>query len=497
MSWVNRHNGVLTFAAASVSPVLYLAFIDRFATNSFYGDDWSVVPAIDGALKSRLSLGQLWAQYNESRLFLGSLIDTLFGLLNRFDLRSVVFFSAAIFIASYAILLALLRKYLGTRLTPIPVLVLGVMWFSLADVQNALWAFQVSWYLTVLCFVAMLFALEVPEGRRTLWFIVAAFAAFAASLSTLQGFLCWPLGAICILWSQPSGRPARREIVAWCGCTIVAVLVYFPGYDFSVNGCYPAAACSPTVALHHPLSALGFFFALIGNVIPGGIYFGGVLHYIHNVARFEVLGLALFAIAVFVLIRSWRCRTSTETFPLPLLLIVFSLLFDVAISLGRSGTGASGAANSNRYVMANLILLIGVVAYAWAHLPRYRLHQADQGWKIRMGGLAFVALALLVVVQVTESTAFGLRNGRAVSQALTDEARLVVNSDRIPAEKTACELYVEFTYQPGWSADAGHDAREDHLGEFDANSYRGYRQQGPPALFHQCVHFHSHRHGTS
>ena len=46
--------------------------------------------------------------------------------------------------------------------------------------------------------------------------------------------------------------------------------------------------------------------------------------------------------------------------PLPLLLIVFSLLFDVIVTIGRVGTGASGAVSNNRYNIANLILLTGV-----------------------------------------------------------------------------------------------------------------------------------------
>ena len=286
--WATGHNTVLTIAAASVAPILYLVFIDRYATNSFYGDDWSVAPLIHSALSNHLSLSQLWAQYNESRLFLQKVVDVLFGRIDRFDLRSVIFFSAAVLIASYAVLLALFRQYLGNRLTPIPVLVIGVTWFSLAAIENSLWAAQVGWYLTVFFFVVMLFAFQVPHHRRRLWFVVAVIAAFAASLSTVQGFLCWPLGTICILWSHSSLRRAARETAVWFGATIVTVVLYFRGYDFSNNGCLPAAVCSPRVSLHHPLSALKFLFALIGNVIPsGGFDFGGVDRAVHNVARYR------------------------------------------------------------------------------------------------------------------------------------------------------------------------------------------------------------------
>ncbi len=365
--WATSHNRVLTIMAASIAPILYLAFINHYATNSFFSDDWSVVPTVHAALHGHLSLSQLWSQHNESRLLIGNVLDVLAGSIDNLDLRSMMFLSAAALIGSYAGLLILLRRNLGQRLTPIPVLVIGVIWFSLADVQNALWAFQVSWYLTVFFFVLMLIVLFVPTKHRVLWFAVAALLACTASLTTLQGFACWPVGAICILWNQYRPGRARSEIAVWLGAMAVTLALYLPGYSFGLgNTCPNRASCSSAVILHHPLTALGFFFALIGNVVPGETGAGGT---VHGVARFEVLGIALFAAAVFVLLQSWRHRATTEQQPLPLLLIVFALLFDGLISVGRSGTGPAGAVVNDRFVMANLILLTGIVIYAWAYLP--------------------------------------------------------------------------------------------------------------------------------
>jgi hypothetical protein len=486
ISWSTRYNAVLTLAAACIAPILYLVFIYLYATNSFYGDDWSVTPMIHSALSQHLLPSQLWAQYNESRLLVGNVIDVLFGFIDRFDLRSVILFSAALFIASYAVLLALFRQYVGKRLTPIPVLLIGMTWFSLADVQNSLWAFQVSWYLTVLFLVVMLFALEVPNSRRTLWFTVAIVAGCAASLSTIQGFVCWPLGALCILWSQPRTRRVVREAALWFGTMIVTAALYFPGYNFHENGCAGSAICSPRIALHHPVTAVGYFFAIIGYVIPDGFDFGGVYRSGHNAARLELVGGALFAAAVFILVQSWRYRASRDRFPLPLLLIGFSLLFDVTIALGRSGLGISNAAFSNRYVMPNLMLFTGIVMYAWAHMPPRHLPSANGAWKTRMAWLALIALALFLVVQVTEATAFGLMEGRATSESLTDEARLAVNLDRVPTNEVLCEQYVEYFPQVVWSYSKARDASEDHLGEFLPASYRYYRTLGLPALFPGC-----------
>lgn len=195
-SWVNRHNAIITAAAAAVTPILYLLFVNHYAVDALFADDWTVVPLAHAAIDGHLALSQLWGQYNESRLFVGNMVDAFFAITDRYDVRSLIFLSAVLFIATYVLLLALFWKYLGNRLTPVPVLAIGIIWFSLADIQNSLWAFQVSWYLTLFFLVAMMFALLVPEGHRTLWLAVALIAALAASLSTIQGFLGWPLGAI-------------------------------------------------------------------------------------------------------------------------------------------------------------------------------------------------------------------------------------------------------------------------------------------------------------
>jgi hypothetical protein len=114
---------------------------------------------------------------------------------------------------------------------------LGVIWFSLADVQNALWAFQVSWYLTVLFFMVMLFALLIPANSRRWWLGLAVFAALAGSLSTVQGFILWLVGAISMLWNQPvrrqhdrnhpSTRTTRFEASLWIGAAILTIALYY------------------------------------------------------------------------------------------------------------------------------------------------------------------------------------------------------------------------------------------------------------------------------
>jgi hypothetical protein len=462
--WVRRHNTLLTVAAACVTPILYLAFVLHYSVNSFEDDDWSVVPAVHAALHGQLTLQLLWSQHNESRLLIGNLVEVLFGLADRLDLRSVIIFSAAVFIASYGELLVLVRRYFHERLTPLPVLVIGLVWFSLADIQNALWAFQVSWYLTVCFFLLMLCALLVPESLRKLWFAVAVVAAIAASLSTVQGFLCWPVGLIFLLWQRQSRR--TQPVVIWLGAMLVSVAVYLNGYSFNAgNTCAIQSSCTIGAEFHHPITSLGFFFALLGSVIPGEAT--GVLVYkVSDPARFVMLGVVLFAAAIFILVQSWRYRASKERLPLPALMIVFSLLYDLTITSGRSGLGAAGAVNDNRFVMANLVLLTGIVIYGLVRIPR-RLVPSRRDQHLFWTYLGICALALFLAVQVTTATRFGIANGRESSSLRTLEARyfLTYESDLASYSHMSPECQQAFLFLKEPAAIL-HDASEDQLGEF-------------------------------
>jgi hypothetical protein len=342
----------------------------------------------------------------------------------------------------------------------------------------------------VFFFVVMLFALLVPDGRRTLWLVVAVLAAVAASLSTDQGFICWPVGAVCVLWVRPWARRALLEIVAWIGAALVAVVLYLPGYNFSENGCVPSSLCSPKIALRHPLAAVRYFVVLIGNVIPGRTSSTQYLFSGRSFARFEAVGVVLLVAAVLIVVQSWRYRSSRERLPLPLLLIGFALVFDATITLARTGESLAGAVENNRYVMPNLILVTGIVIYAWARIPPLRIPPANG--RAYLTWLALAALAVFLVVQVTAATGFGIRNGQVTRTTLNDDARFVLNENRVPKQYNLCEEYIVLLFQPGALEHRSfslwfRDAEEEQLGEFRPSSYRYYRALGPPAVPRMCL----------
>jgi hypothetical protein len=463
-----------------------LLFLFHFASDGFLFDDWNLVPFLHSALGGHLSWGQVWSQYGEPRLPLVRLEFLFFAKSTQLNTRWAIFFSAGVLIASYGLLLGLLRTYLGRRLTPISVLIVGVVWFSLANTQSALLAFEVGWYFVLFSFIAMLSALLIPQRQSKFWLAVAVLAAVIATLGTIQGLVVWPIGLVAIVWRQPKSRRMYGEAGVWVAACAVTTAVYLLSYNFSLTSCYPDFGCTPTSALAHPVTAFHYALVLIGNVVPGsftsdhpGSYFGAAPT---NVVRFELLGALLLASCIGICIRSYRGRFTVERVPLPLLLIGFSLLFDASIVWGRVGEGVSGPVINNRYVMPNIVLLTAIVIYGLAHVPLLRSSTAGRTWTTYAAWLCVMALAALVVVQVTVATEVGLTAGRQTQTFVVDGARTVVNLNRIPSGDRNCELAHYLV-----PADEVSEAAADHLADFSRGTYEHYRKMGPPPLLAVCT----------
>jgi hypothetical protein len=354
------------------------------------------------------------------------------------------------------------------------VLILGLVWFSLADVQGSLWEFLMGDYLLVLFFVVMLFGLNVATRRRTLWFSIGVIAAILASMSTLTGFVVWPVGAICLVWARPRLRRTLIEFAAWITVAVITTVVYFVGFNLQDTGCVRVLGCTPNAAVSHPLSGLHYFLVLIGNVIPSG-YFSDPFAP-SSYARFDVIGTALLLVSVYIGIQSWRERKSTERFPLPLLLIGTALVVDALAAIGRTGYGLPSAINGNRYEFWNIVLLSGIVVFTWAHLPLWRQRLAVHRKWARIAWLPIFGLAICLGIQIVTATQFGLTNAGLDRAWLVGGARLAVNLNKVPANERFCERAAYWIAIPSIIG----EAHQDQLGEFQPDLRRYYQQLGPP-----------------
>lgn len=454
-----------TTAVTATIAAVYVLFVAHYSINVIFWDEWDSVPIVHAALHSHLTLSALWAQHNENRILLPNLVVVASALVEHYNSKSIILLGAFSFVASFVILLVIFRHYLRHALTPIHVLTLGVVWFSLEDTENSLWAFQLAWYLIVIFLLAMIFLLAPQRRHRNLVVAGAALFAIAASMSSLQGLLLWPVGLICLLWSRTRERRLIIECAVWLVMCGITAALYFHNFNFQTTG------SSPGFALRHPFGMAKFFLASLGNVVP-------TTH--SNLRIHELIGAVVFIGATFVVVQSFRDKTMRDRNPLPIALISFGVLFDGSIVLGRISFGI-GEALSPRYTMANLLVLTGIVVFAWGysrpttHLTRHAVRPTTAR---RVG---FILLGLFLVVQVVDGTAYGISSGRTYRQNRLTAARIVVNLDRIPGPEQQ-RLAASYVF-PNVTALRPflQEARSDNLSVFAPGPYRFYRLQGPPS----------------
>lgn len=470
-------------AAMIITPALYLAFVIHYSVNVPAQDDWTVVPLIHAALHGQLTFGALWKLHDENRMLFPNLVFVGLGVLSRDDINVLTGVSAAIFVVTFFIFLVLFRSYRGRPLTPLVVLVLGVVWFSLEAWYNALWGFQLAWYLILFCLMGLLYLLL--ERTSRLAYVSGVAAAVIGSFSFLWGLVLWPVGALCIAWMLPGGPRLwvrSRRLFLWVAAMVCTTVAALWGYNFKPLGClvggkfeFYCSGSTLTFALHHPVQMAEYVLLELGNVIPNSnertIWLTGVL------------GAVMFILAVAVVTVSARSRHHAHNC-LPAALIVFGLLFDLLTAIARvqflTG-GSTGGATTSTYTMPNLLILLAFITYAWDHFELGRMRRPSTRMAVGLGATSFL------VAQLAVSTHTGIVQARAWDQLQTSNARLIVNLNEVPARERLCYdvigVDIDLLFTPHSVGYVGFtEDREDQLNVFSPGMFHTYRRDGLPDI---------------
>ncbi len=482
-------------AAALLIPVAFAVYVLVYGVDVPQLLDWQDIPMVHAALHGHLDVHGLWAQYNESRVPAADLVFIAFGLGDHLNFRALLLFDACTFVASYWILLVLVRAYKRAPLSVANVLILGVAWFSLVDAQNPLLSFMLTWYLLVACFLVMLYLLLAAPWTPKITVPLACVAGVIASFSAVQGFLLWPIGIACILWESPWTRSILKRATLMLAASITTGALYFNGFDTSNNGCIPSDTCTIGYALHH-LDATGrFLLVVLGSVFPPDylITFGSGSASAPTFLVQELIGALLLALSAVVLFVAVRERKSSNRIPVPAMLILFALLFASMMSTGRAGLGLRSAIDNNRFVMPGLIMVVGIIVHFIGHLPG-PIHDGTGRRRSILQRAVLGLLLTLLFVQVVASTQFGLDQGRSTRTERTNAARLLTNLDRLSVPAQGCELSQNVFYgfatpelaSSLLNTNIGY-LRTHQLSLFVPAEYAHWRALGLPPLSPGCV----------
>jgi hypothetical protein len=448
----------------------YLIFVIHYSVNGLLLDDWSFVHLVHAAMHGRLTLGELWSQHNENRMFVPNVMMVTLAVVTHDDTRTAMIVSVLVFVASFVLFLLVLQTYLRRRLSVVTVLATGVVWFSLADWQNALWGFQFAWYLVLFLLMALLLLLiAIPiERRGPVAFTGAVAIAVVASYSSAQGVFLWAVGLLCLLWplrGSPRRWPhrAQREIVVWIGAALVTTAIYFWRLQATQTG-------FSSSSWRHPLELLQSVLANVGGVFPTTS---------PDVGIHEVIGSVLVLSAAFVVVMSFRERRASPQSSLPVALILFTILFDPSVASNRLAFGVVPSL-APRYTMANLLLFLAIIVYALGRVPATSLLHSHSRAPLVVSGV----LAAVISIQLAVSTDDGLKGAHTSMDSMVLGDRLIVNRDQIPHNEELCYALAGIETYTGEVGDneALTQAQADHLSELSPGPAQTYRAEGLPKL---------------
>ena len=449
----------LAVSAAIVLLVIagYFRYVARYATNGVFWDEWNWVELMRRSSGGSLTLGDLWAQHNENRMLFPNLIALILGNITGVSDIAFMYLGAILLVAGVLLLIVGCRgDLLKYPLAYVPAIFL---FFSLAQYENTLWAFQFAWFLIVACICGVLVLLTPPRLR--LWRLFVSIAlGIVASYSSLAGLTIWPAGLVALL------RPAipTRLRIAWFAAGGLVTAFYLYGLKFASIGGPPLSGF-----LDRLPTALSGFLVAVGSVVPG------VRLVTRNGTDFSVTMVfgALISAAALTVMASWTVHGRNDrVLTIAAGLIVVGLSFDLLLMPTRlSAAIINGTAS--RYTTFNVLLLAGVFMGA----IRTMIIAIGTGAprRIAMSG-AFVGLASgLLLVQIPTATRAGEFGGINTFAAHAEAANLTANYGIAPPS-----LVKAFAYPPSYAYFQSEAAflEAKHLNVFGDGESGAYRQTG-------------------
>ncbi len=439
----------LGVASAIGSIAIYCWFTFHYASSAVYWDQWIQVNLLLGHFEHTLTLGQLWAQHSENRMFIPQVINLVLGIASHENSKAIIFFDLMLQLASFGLVGFGLSKIARGRSFWLNLAIISPLVLSLGFFENITWAFQSAWFLIYLCVALCFVSLSLPESKT--WTALSLASVTIAAFSSLQGLLLGP----CLVLIFFFARRKRLAQIYAIASTLLFV-IYFWGLNISKTG-------GPGISFSNPLKMAAYMCVLVGAVFasPQTTGYGYLL--------FGLVGLALIVAGLVALALAIRFVRSDPRILPGLLLIVYSLATSATITVGRWSFGLLQAMSS-RYILYTLLLPIGTIITFHLVSPKVAKRQLMK--------TAQWGLAALLICQIPLAIASGV-----VNEQKTHYRRQVINAI-VANYKTATNAQIlQYVYpiRPATRRIIIRNMRLFHVGVFASPHYFYYRIEGPNA----------------
>lgn len=363
----------LLAAVAFALPVILALVVFLTTVGVPMYDEWIWSPLVIAAHDGTLRFADLWLPQGAHRSVVPTAIALALARIDGWDPRiealAGIAFAA---LAQTGIWLLFRRRLGGAARAGRPFVIASVLLYSLAQSENWVWGFQLSWFIVNAGVVWTIVLLD-DRSRSARHFALAAVAASIASFSLIFGFASWIAGAVVLAMQS-----FRRRLLVWLVLGAIVVAVFLRGYALPSSE-HGWVGFSPRSLI----DGVQFVLAYLGGPLGG------------SCTRWvsELLGLAvLLAVAGFV----HEARRQRRDVAPWVAFAVFALVAAVMEAVGRAGNGVD-AALAYRYTTPATLAWIGLVGLVAerGNAPWRRPALARSAW--------IVATALFVIANIAGS----------------------------------------------------------------------------------------------
>ena len=345
----------------AIAALLTLAFILLNAVNVPFADEWWYAGLVKSVGSGQASLTDFWSPNNEHRMLIPRLEFSTLAVLTRWNSK-LIMIVAWLLIGIVIIFLFSQFRMLRSRAHPVlwtvSVGVSAIALFSLVQIENWLWAYQFVFFFIQFAVVVSLMVLCRPGLSLWLRLLTATVLTLAASFSSAQGLLVWPVLILSLFLTNDSRK--NKLIGGSCLLAFAGVTFVFYMYGLPPSG---ELHLRPHQVITKPLLPLFGFLGLVGN--PLAYWFS----FEHRPHRAWIIG--LFETLVFLFLTRFIIRRRILSVAAPWLgLAFYAYFFCLVTTYGRLGMGNTGGFLTSRYTTHVTLLSIAILGLLLIALER-------------------------------------------------------------------------------------------------------------------------------
>lgn len=384
----NKFNANFVLAGIYAIPILLLlSLVYQFSVNVPFWDDWSLLRTFYLVNDHSLTFHDLWAPHNEHRLFFPKLIFIPLAFISKWNVQVEIYFSVFLAMLNFIFIYNISKITVGKnkKFFHLFNILSCFLIFSLAQTENWLWGYQMSWFLVDTFFILAVFILS---GSRRIGanksLILAGLCCFAATFSSAHGILAWLAVIPLVYFSDGERKQKVTRLLFWITFFLLSITIYLIDYR------KPAYHPDTFFFLKNPIESLKYLLVVLGYPLNG--YFK---------MEAEQYGFVMLLNFVAFNIYAFKCKDSSFCkLALPWLSLGwFVVLFALMLMVGRSGFGINQAYTA-RYATVSILLII-------ANLQLWRLF-IDKSWillkKVRYTHIfLYLAATIFIVISLINS----------------------------------------------------------------------------------------------